>query len=123
MKSTPQFAPFDGELPPLNAATPDTNAPQLKPGGSAINREFDDPELPATRLKPVRLLRINDTEGESGRSKREAHHTPEHTAQQQQQQQQQQQPDAYDTRILQSGCFSLKAPESWLLMSLILIRL
>ena len=115
----PQFAPFNGELPPLNAATPDTNAPQLKPGGSVISRGIDNPQPPATKLKPVRFSRSNNTGGEGGRSKRNAHHTPEHTAQQQQQQQ----PDPYDTKILQSGCFSLKTPDIWLLMSLILIRL
>lgn len=78
LKSTPQFTPFRGELPPLGQDFIDTNAPQLKQSG--LSRNLDTPNLPppTLKLRPVR----NGNEEILSRAKRSPHHTPEHTEQQ-----------------------------------------
>ncbi|CAH2005520.1 unnamed protein product [Acanthoscelides obtectus] len=70
IRARPQFGKFKGELPPLNPEFINKNAPQLQTG--SLSRSLDTPPPSgSTRLSKV-----------GSRSKREAHHTPEHTAQQ-----------------------------------------
>lgn len=76
IKSSPQFVPFKGDLPPLDPRFVNTDVPQLKSRG-ALNRDLDAPSAP-TRLSLVRQIEENFER----RKKREAHHTPEHTAEQ-----------------------------------------
>lgn len=76
IKSGPQFVPFKGDLPPLDPRFVNTDVPQLKSRGG-LSRDLDAPSAP-TRLSLVRQLE----ESVERRRKREAHHTPEHTAEQ-----------------------------------------
>nr|CAH7763715.1 unnamed protein product [Callosobruchus chinensis] len=71
IRARPQFGKFRGELPPLNPEFINKNAPQLQSG--SLSRDLDTPAVPSgsTRLSKV-----------GSRSKRAAHHTPEHTSQQ-----------------------------------------
>lgn len=80
LKRKPQYGPFRGELPPLDLKHVDKNAPQLRSRGS-LNRNLDTP-LPSTKLSPIKYLVRADETGIGERKKREAHHTPEHTAEQ-----------------------------------------
>lgn len=82
IKAGPQFAPFKGPLPPLDPRYMNTDVPQLQSQG-VISRELDAPALTrATRLSLIKQLEeIEDANGR--RKKRDAHHTPEHTAEQQ----------------------------------------
>ncbi|VEN64735.1 unnamed protein product [Callosobruchus maculatus] len=68
IRARPQFGKFKGELPPLNPEFINKNAPQLQTG--SLSRDLDTPAVPSgsTRLSKV-----------GSRSKRAAHHTPEHT--------------------------------------------
>lgn len=76
IKSSPQFVPFKGDLPPLDPRFVNTDVPQLK-SRAGLSRDLDAPSLP-TRLSVVRQLE----DIVERRKKREAHHTPEHTAEQ-----------------------------------------
>lgn len=76
IKSSPQFVPFKGDLPPLDPRFVNTDVPQLKSRGG-LSRDLDAPLAP-TRLSLVRHLEENVER----RKRREAHHTPEHTAEQ-----------------------------------------
>lgn len=76
IRSSPQFVPFKGDLPPLDPKFVNTDIPQLKTRGG-LSRDLDAPSAP-TRLSLVRQLEENIER----RKKREAHHTPEHTAEQ-----------------------------------------
>lgn len=79
IKSGPQFVPFKGDLPPLDPRFVNTDVPQLK-SREGLSRGLDAPSAP-TRLSLVRQLE----ESIERRKKREAHHTPEHTAEQERQ--------------------------------------
>ncbi|KAJ8942165.1 hypothetical protein NQ318_002555 [Aromia moschata] len=86
IKAMPQFGKFKGELPPLNPSFIDKNAPQLRAKSGVLNRELDTPLPSSPSYLPqgsTRLSRVKKSlEIFGNRNKREAHHTPEHTAQQ-----------------------------------------
>lgn len=73
IRAGPQFVKYKGELPPLNPEFINKNAPQLQTRTGALSRSLDTPSLPDPVSGSTRLSRV--------RSKREAHHNPEHTAQ------------------------------------------
>lgn len=86
IKARPQFVKYTGELPPLNPELLFGGVPQRSSG--VLSRELDTPELPpagTTHYTSTRLSRITREQNEGKREKREAHHTPEHTAEQQRQ--------------------------------------
>lgn len=74
IRAGPQFVPFKGDLPPLDPKLMNTDVPQLK-ARAAISRELDAPSVSSGPTK-LSLLGIER------RNRREAHHTPEHTAEQ-----------------------------------------
>ncbi|XP_018574993.1 protein Skeletor, isoforms B/C-like, partial [Anoplophora glabripennis] len=86
IKTMPQVGKFKGELPPLNPAFIDKNAPQLQSKSGVLSRDLDTPSLPSSSYLPqglTRLSRVRKGNKDGGnRRKRAAHHTPEHTAEQ-----------------------------------------
>lgn len=83
IKAGPQFAPFKGPLPPLDPKYMNTDVPQVQSRG-VISRDLDAPPslVRATRLSLIKQLEEITEESGRSRRKREAHHTPEHTAEQ-----------------------------------------
>lgn len=86
IKTMPQVGKFKGELPPLNPAFIDKNAPQLQSKSGVLSRDLDTPSPPSSSYLPqglTRLSRVKKGNKDGGnRRKRAAHHTPEHTAEQ-----------------------------------------
>lgn len=86
IKTMPQIGKFKGELPPLNPAFIDKNAPQLQSKSGVLSRDLDTPSPPSSSYLPqglTRLSRVRKGDKDAGnRRKRAAHHTPEHTAEQ-----------------------------------------